>query len=281
MPIPLQKLIDNFLPRNEILFCLRTLYILAVFIQVHQIRGAERCSPDLFFVLLSSLYSCNRFIMPPDPNNCPPFPTASKPRSTLVVLSPFRCWSRSQRAAHTYPKPHSLQLAMLLLPVRASVAKLLFMAMAALASWALATIFGSTTKGALSLIIVFIGDMATSCTALPTLSTAMKIITLAPNSSVLASSPAFSYRSKYFEAGLSVKTRLPAILRTHVIPILSFSYVDMVVQRNRLFVAEPCLYPQSRTFFFLNFIFRLKPAKPCFLCLSPGKENCHWLLARF
>ena len=107
MPIPLQKLIDNTYPRNEILFCLRTLYILAVFIQVHQIRGPNAVLLIYFFVLLSSCIRATWFIMPRTPTIARLFQQPRNQGQPWLCCHPFRCWSRSQRAAHTYPKPHS------------------------------------------------------------------------------------------------------------------------------------------------------------------------------
>ncbi|HRD05959.1 MAG TPA: hypothetical protein PK037_00295 [Saprospiraceae bacterium] len=91
-----------------------------------------------------------------------------------------------------------------------------------------------------------------------------------------------SYRSKYFEAGLSVKLAYLQYYEPTLSRFCPSAYVDMVVQHNRLFVAEPCLTLKAGPSF-LKFYLSIEASKNLSLAAFPQeKEKLSFgLLARF
>ena len=164
-------------------------YTFAV-LYVHQIRGPNAVLL-IYFCSLSSLYFILASLLCPDPNNCPAFSSLeTKVNLGYVVTLPLLV--SKPASLHTLHQNLTLAAGHAAFTGQSVGGQTSIYGNGSLKRAGLHAIFGSTTKGALSLIIVFIGDMATSCAALPTLSTAMKIITWFPNSSVLASSPALA-----------------------------------------------------------------------------------------
>lgn len=91
-----------------------------------------------------------------------------------------------------------------------------------------------------------------------------------------------SYRSKYFEAGLSVKLAYLQYYEPTQSRFSPTAYVNMVVQHNRLFVVEPCLTLKAGPPF-LKFYLSVEASKNLSLAAFPQeKEKLSFgLLARF
>ena len=81
-----------------------------------------------------------------------------------------------------------------------------------------------------------------------------------------------SYRSKYFEAGLSVKLAYLQYYEPTQSRFSPTAYVDMVVHHNRLFVAEPCLTLKAGPSF-LKFYLSVEASKTSASLLFPGKRK--------